>query len=332
VKIASVFGHISRGIAALIAALAAGQAAADEPNDSTTGALKEEPLAEEDFTALGLFEGIRMLRPQIRLPQTFIVDQDFGDAEVDRFETGVRASVVAPLSRKFAIRLVGETATAFYEFHGDRSFVDTNRSGDPWDELISMQFRLEARYKVIDNWAVVGGAQFSSRWEAGSQFERGIQQGGLVGVAHLFRKRFSAMVALGIRSRMGRGGVKLAPVIQLGWRVTDDIEIETRGYGGQVSARLNPAVTLYLRGGLRSDSFRLENRGGDVNRGILRDRSLPIQVGGRWKITERWRLRAFTGAVFYRKLTVYDNDGKTFDSASSRSPAFTGYFALEYRF
>ena len=54
----------------LISALGASRAAAEEPERTSEPPRQEESLLEEDFTALGLFQGIRMLRPQIRLSQS----------------------------------------------------------------------------------------------------------------------------------------------------------------------------------------------------------------------------------------------------------------------
>jgi len=299
-----------------------------------TSAAGDETLLEEDFSALDLFEGLRKLRPRIRLIQDVTIDQDFGSAEVNSFESGLRANVVAPLSRAFAIRLLGEVRGKVYDFHGNEGFVDTNRnpSKDPFDGLLSNRLRIEARYQMFESWALVGGAEVSSRWEAGSQWERGLQQGAFFGVAHLFREQLSIVVGLGVRSRMGRGGVTLSPAGQIGWRITPNFEIETDGLGLNVAARVNPALTLFLRGGLKSTSYRLDDRGDGLNRAVLRDRRLPIRVGGRWKISKHWRVRGLVGAVIYQKYSVYDSDGNFFDSSTSRSPAFTGHLDLEYRF
>jgi len=323
---------LALGLAAPGAAAAADPAApaADRPHET---------LLDEDFTALDLFDGIRRLRPRIRSIGDTTIAQDFGSAEVDRFESGVRASVVAPLSRALVIRLVGETSGAVFDFRGNEGFLDSGRSTrpgggarDPFDELLTSRLRLEGRYQLFDDWALVGGAELASRWEAGSQFARGLQPAGLFGVAHLFRERFSIVLGLAVRSGLVGHGARLSPVAQLGWRVTDDIEIETRGMGLNVAARVNAQLTLYLRGGLRSANYRLDDRGARVGRGSLRDRSLPLRLGGRWKITKHWRLRGFAGAVLYQRYAVYDTNGKFFDSTSSRSPAFTGRLDIEYRF
>ena len=318
----------------------ASDAAATAGATETTGAVRtaepkkaaHETLLEDDFTALDLFEGIRRLRPRIRLLQEGVIDQDFGGSQIDLFESGLEASVVAPLSRVAVIRLAGSVSGAYYDFHGDETFIDTNRSGDPFDSLMSTQFQLEGRYQITDSWTIVGGSQFSSRWEEGSAYARGIQQGGFVGVGHLFGDRFSAVVGLGVRSRMGRGGVSLSPVVQLGWRITDNVEIETRGLGVNIAARVSRDLTLYLISGFPSESYRLGDRGDDVDRGVLIERNVPVRIGARLRISKRWRLRAFAGAVFYQRYTVEDSDGNFHDSASTSNPAFSGTLGLEYRF
>ncbi len=91
-------------------------------------------------------------------------------------------------------------------------------------------------------------------------------------------------------------------------------------------------MTLFLSGRRSSDIYRLEDRGGRVGKGRLRDRRVPIVFGVRWKITKRWRVRGSVGAVVHQKYVVRDHKGDFFDAEGSTGPAFTGRAYLEYRF
>lgn len=310
------------------AAAAAAEAKVEGPTeDAVTG-----DLFEDEFGALELFEGIRRLRPRFRLSQDMVVQQPYrGGADVDSFELGFRASVSAPVTKSLALRLTGRMEATLFDFHGSRNFLDTGQSGDPFDELLSNTFVLEGRYSLGEDWAAVGGVSYSTGWERGSEYARGINVHGLFGFAHIFRDTVSVIAGVRVGGRP-TGKVRYSPVFRIGWRVTDDIEIETQELGLKVAFRAHKSLTLFLSGRRASSRYRLEDRGGTVGKARLRDRRVPILVGATWKITKRWRLRGTVGAIAYQKYVVKDRDGDTVDKAVSTGPAFTGRAHVEYRF
>jgi hypothetical protein len=291
-----------------------------------------DPLMEDEFSALDLFKGITKLRPRFRLGQDWTIDQDFSGAEVDTFTSSLRASVVAPINRSLALRLVARMEGSVFDFHGDRRFLDTGRSsGDPFDELLENKLRLEARYQLGTSWAVFGGAQFSSRWEAGSRYDDGVEGGGFFGLGYIFADRLSVLAGMAISSRMERSGVSLSPLVQVGLKLSEDVEIQSEGTGARLVARVRPNLKIFLSGGLKSARYRLGDRS-TLEGGSLRDQRAPIVASISWKITKKWRLRGGAGAVVYQKYTVSDTRGNTVDSARSSDPAFTGSVELEFRF
>jgi hypothetical protein len=288
---------------------------------------------EDEFSAIDLFRNIQRLRPRFRLGQTFTIGQDFSGADVDTYSTEFRAQVVAPLSQRLAVRLFGRADVNIYDFHGDRQFLETgNTSGDPFDELLSTTFRLEGRYQLMDEWALFGGATYRSRWERGASYDSGIQAGGFAGVGYQFGERFSVIAAVAVSSRLGRSGVQVSPLVKAGWMVTENLEIETDGLGGKIAYRPIQQLTLFVRGGLDSDRYRLKRRDGPVGRGSIRDKKAPVVAGWSWKISKKWRFRGHLGAIVYQQWRVSEKNGDSVDTQTSRSPAFTGRFQVQYRF
>ncbi len=289
-------------------------------------------LFEDEFNTLGLFGRIQRLRPRLRLTQNMVIDQRYPGAEVDSFELGFRASVAAPITDSLAVRLTGRMESTLHHFSGDRDFLDTGRtSGDPFDELLSNSFRLEGRYSLWEDWALVGGVSYRSSWERGSSYREGIKLDGFFGVAHIFRDTISIILAAQVGSGLN-GSNSWSPIIRIGWRITKNIEIETQELGLKLAVRVHPKVTLFLSGRRSSNSYKLEDRGGRVGKGKLRDRRIPILFGARWKITKRWRVRGSVGAIVDQKYVVRDHNGNLFDEEGSTGPAFTGRLYLEYRF
>ena len=289
-------------------------------------------LFENEFSALDLFARFRELRPRLSLRSESVIRQPHDDAEVDSHTLQLRSSVTAPVSRAVVLRTTASIESNLSDFHGDRDFLDTGRrSGPPFDELLSNRLTLEGRYAFHEDWALLGGVGYESSWERGARYADGIDLDGVLGIAHIFGDDVSIVAGARAGGRPG-GGVSFSPVVRLGWRVTDDIEIETENIGLRVAARLNESLTLYLRGQYASDTWALEDRGGAVGRGRLQDRRVPVVVGARWKLSKRWRLRGFVGAIAYQKYRVRDDDGDTFDTERSHGPAFTFQTRVDYRF
>lgn len=290
-------------------------------------------LFENEFSVLDLFKGIQELRPRFRLSEEMVVRQPYRGAEIDSFELGFRAQVAFPVTDSLALRLSGRMEATLFDFHGDRDFLDTGRpSGDPFDELLSNGFVLEGRYALREDWAFISGGSYESSWERGARYADGIDLAGFFGVAHIFRDTVSILAAARVSGSPGDSGVSWSPIVRIGWRVTEDLEIESQELGLRVAARVHPRLTIFLSGRRAGNSYALEDRGGSLGKATLRSRSVPVILGASWRISKRWRLRGNVGAIAYQKYVVRDRDGDTVDKARSDGPAFTGRAHLEYRF
>jgi hypothetical protein len=315
---------------------AGADADAETPADAGETGASSSPngggIMEDEFSAIELFRNVNQLRPRFRLSQEVTIDQDFSGADLDTYRTQVRAQVVAPLSKHLAVRVVGTGFVNTYDFHGDGRFLYTGRArGDAFDDLFSTQIRLEGRYQLLDNWALLSGGSFRSRWERGASYESGIQGEGFAGLGYIFADRFSIIAAVSVQSRLGRSGATISPLVKLGWKPTENLQIETDGLGGRIAYRPIKPLTLFVRGALDSDRYRLSKRDRGVGRGTIRDRNAPVVAGWSWRISKRWRFRGHLGAIVYQQWRVAKKGGGTVDVETSRSPAFTGRLQIEFR-
>lgn len=289
-------------------------------------------LVEDEFSALRLFDRARELRPRISLQNQAVVQLPHDGAKVDAFSERFRASIAAPVSKAVVLRLTGQIEATLFDFHGDHHFLDTGRrSGDPFDELLSNDFSLEGRYAVTDDWSLLGGLSYDSSWERGSRYQDSIDLNGLLGVGYIFRETVSVIAGVRAGSRIG-GSPSFSPVARIGWRITEDFEIETENIGVRLTARATNQLALYLSARRSSQSWDLENRGGTIGKARLRDRRVPVVLGARWKPSKHWVVRGFVGALAYQKYTVTNEDGDTIDRERSNGPAFTFQTRIEYRF
>lgn len=309
--------------------LAAGAGAAEPPRTAESPSESEDAggLMEDEFSAIELFRNIHRLRPRFRLAQDWTIAQDFSGADVDTYRTSFRAQVVAPLSRRLAVRLLGSVAVNAYDFHGDGQFLQPGNSGEPFAELLATNLRLEGRYQLPYDFTLVGGATYRSGWERGASYGSGIQAGGFAGLGYIFRDRFSVIAAVATRTKIGRSSsLVVRPLVKIGFQITEKLEIESDGLGGKIAYRPIQPLTLFLRGTQDSDRYRLKN--GDV----VRDSKAPVVLGWSWRISKNWRFRGHLGAVVYQRWRVSKKNGDLIDQQTSRSPAFTGRLQIEYRF
>ena len=283
-----------------------------------------------------IFDTIKKLRPRIKLFSRAMYDGDFGSADVDwmRFEGGIALPI--PISRKLAINPSISGRGTFFDFDGNRSFLDAgqNPGDDPFDDLYSVRFRLEGRYLVDEDWAWLGAAWVSSKFESGADASEAFRPGGMVAVSHEFREGLTLVGGLGINEKFN-GGVKFAPFIQGAWQVNDWFKIETTGLGLKATAKAGEGLRVSLFGGINSSRYLLDDRNdgpNGVGEGWIRDRRFPLGVGLAWHINKMFRLRVEAGAMLEQKLTVIDENNDEFDVESMDSPAPFASIQLQARF
>lgn len=270
---------------------------------------------------------------RFRLGGNAIPDANFGSADVTSTRVTATVKALIPASERLAFRAVVRSGAAFYDFDGDKRFLDTGRtSGDPFDELIETVFSVGSRYRVNDSWAVLTRTFLTSRHEEGASFGSGIQAGGMIAAGYNWRDRISLVVGVGLGSRMTESGVTLSPVFQGTWQINERLELAVDGFQGRLTGKLNEAFRLSAFGGVSGKRYRLKDREGAIGKGSIRDRRKLIGLRGNWRINPRWRLRTELGTILDQTLKVEDSDGDTFDTSHSDGLDFFGSLRVEYRF
>ncbi len=265
------------------------------------------------------------VRPRIFFGSQGMIEGDFGDADVSWVRSGGSLSVAVPLSKSFVLvpRISGQIVN--FSFDGDKSFLDAGQSGgDPFDDLLGFSFRLDGRYRVAEHWAVLGGVSLASSYEDGASFSDGSRFGGVIGGSYRPSRDFNVMLGVGVREKMTRDSISIAPVFQVYWRPKPWLELETEGMGLRATARLNPEVRLFTFGGIRSERHRLDDRKdgpNGVGKGSLRDRRVQAGMGVEWRAHQRVRFEFDAGVIAYQQLRVIDEDNDTFDTEKMDDPA-----------
>jgi hypothetical protein len=270
---------------------------------------------------------------RFRLGADTIPDADFGSAEITSTRVAGTVKMLISTSDHLAFRVVVGSGAAFYDFDGDRRFLDTGRtSGDPFDELIETVFSVGGRYLVNDAWAVLTRTFLTSRHEDDASFGSGVQGGGMVAAGYNWRDRVSVIAGVGLGSRMAESGVKISPVFQGKWQINDRFKFVINGFEAELESKITEAFLLSAFGGIEGKRYRLEDRGGTIGKGTVRDRRKLVGLRGDWRMNSRWRVRTELGSILDQELKVEDSDGDTFDKAHSDGLAFYGSLRVEYRF
>ena len=270
---------------------------------------------------------------RFRVGGNSVPDADFGSAEVTSTWIAGGIKMLIPASDRLAFRVDLRSGVAIYDFDGDKEFLDSGRtSGDPFDELIETAFSVGGGYQLNDSWAIVGRTVFNSRREDDASFGSGIRVGGVIGASYDWRDRVSLILGVGIRSRMVKSGVKVSPVYQVKWNINDRFKLVVDGMKGRLTGKVNDAFRLSVFGGIGGKLYRLEDRGGAVGKGTIRDRRKFVGLRGDWRVNPRWRVRTELGSILEQEFKIEDSDGDTFDKTHTDSPAFFGSLRFEYRF
>ncbi len=302
------------GVAVLICA--AGSSAADnEVVETTTGSVFER--------GADLLRSNKV-RPRLDFSSRGMIEGDFGDADVSWVRSGGAMSIAVPLSEKFALvpRISGQSVN--WSFDGDNRFLDTGKtSGRPFDDLIQLAIRVDGRYKVNERWAAVGSVSLASSIEDGADLDDGSRWGGSLGAAYT-RENYRVMLGVGLREKMIRNSISVAPIFYGMWRPNEWLRIETEGMGLRATARVAHGWRLFTFGGVSSERYRLDDRKdgpNGVRAGTLRDRRIRAGVGAQWRASEMFRFEFDAGAIAWQQLRVHTQDNDEFDTETMDDPA-----------
>ena len=265
------------------------------------------------------------IRPRINLYSRGMIDGDFGDADVSWVRSGGSMLVALPLSKQFILLPRFSGSIVNWDFDGDSSFLKAGQtSGDPFDDLIGLRFRLDARYAFGEHWASLASVSLSSDYEDGASFGDGRRVGGSVAVSYTEEGKFQLMLGVSVREKMTRDSVSIAPVFYGRWRPYKWLRLETEGMGLRATARLRKEFRVFAFGGLRSERHRLDDRNdgpNGVRAGSIRDRRVLAGVGAEWRALRWLRLEADAGAVAWQQLRVITEDNDRFDTETMDDPA-----------
>lgn len=266
----------------------------------------------------------RQTRPRLLFESSGMIGGDFGDADINWVRSKGSLSVALPVSRRLVLvpRISGQSVN--WSFSGDDAFLRTGKSGRSFDDLIALSLRIDSRYRIGERWAVVANLSLASNIEDGASLADGSRWGGSLGGVYAKEGGYRVMLGVGVREKMTRDSLSIAPLFHILWRPLEWLRLETEGLGLRATARVAPGWRVFAFGGMNSERYRLDDRNGGpegVRSGSLRDRRVAAGVGALWRVNEMLRFEFGAGAVAWQQLKVITEDNDDFDKETMNDPA-----------
>lgn len=241
----------------------------------------------------------------------FETDIDDG-GEFDLFRAGVGVSAAYDWTPDLRFNAAVGYEYDSYDFSGSRGFGGL----DPWDDVDSLRVRVGLRYRIDEQWAVVGGPVLSFSAEDGASFSNSATAGGIVGASYRASDTFTIGFGVGVFGQID-DDTKVLPFVTFNWQAADNFAVRSSQFelganakgGGGLEAAWDLSDTWEIAVGAQYQTrrFRLDDDGIAPD-GVGETTAVPIYVGSTWKCTPALTVSAFAGVVVGGNLRL-ENDG-----------------------
>jgi hypothetical protein len=283
----------------------------DPPEDGPIGAFDPANVETPAYPSAAQYRIRDTFR--LRVQSRFLPAASFDGFDADLYQPSLRFRATAPLSKRAVLQLTVRFAPSIYDFDGSTNFFGSGPSNaDPFDDFFRTQLSLQGGFPINEHrglfveeeiWSVLGRAFVGSNWEDGA-FGDGLTGGGSLALGYEIDDLIRVAVGVNIKSRIDRSGVKIGPILDLRWNVTDRFTVRNRGEGLQLEYALLPGLELFMAGFFDGQKFRLDSRPGLSDDLTFRDKSVQAGAGFEWRISKHFRLNFEAGAVAWREMRV----------------------------
>jgi hypothetical protein len=276
---------------------------------------------------------------RLRSGSEFVIGSDFGEFDATSSHPGGHVKLTLPVARNAALRLVARGSAVLTDFED----VSTNLFGtptlsDPFGDLYTTSFEMQGGlrpgwsglFSEDERWTLVAETSARSRWEEGASFGASTSLGGALGVGYQIGDWLEVIAGAAVSTQVLGGGVSIHPIVELDWHFADRWRLRTRGRGGQLEVDLGEDWTAFVSGRLETRSYLTADRGPGQGEGRLRDRSVPVGLGLRWRMNEIVDLTLTGGALLRREMRAEDEDGRDLGHVRAGPTPYLG-IALDLR-
>jgi hypothetical protein len=182
-------------------------------------------------------------------------------------------------------------------------------------------------FRDDEQWALLGGAYVSARWEPGA-FEESLSPGVSLGLGYQIPNTLRIALAARVERSLDGDGVNVGPSGYLRWDFAPGFRLRNRGLGLQLEYRPSSRWEMFVAAFRASDRFRMDDRGGVPSGLTFHDQQVSVGGGLMFKLHHSVRLTAEAGAIVDRKIGIDSRD----DSIDSVDGDVSPYFEARFEF
>ena len=253
---------------------------------------------------------------------TFKSDLRDNPGNVTVYRAGINLGLFTTVVEDWRVGLDISEEASWYNFRGATAILPgTNR---PFNEMHALRFSPSASHVLDKQWSYFFGGIFDFSFERDADMGESFTAGGFVGARYAFSDTFALSFGALAKTRLEKSALFL-PVLGVEWKLSDKVQLVTRGLGGSIVYTMNDRWSFELFGEYQTREYRLDDTAPAVA-GVVRDRRAPVGVGVTWKPTAHIDVSLRGGAIVYQQFRTDNNTGVNLTEVRTEP---TGFISLE---
>jgi len=271
---------------------------------------------------------------EIRFDQEFHLPTDLRGTEGDvvSFHSDVVYGRTFSLGESWSLDLSVGGEYSYYDFDDAGPLADP--AGAPIDDLFQFGALGVLTHRIDDHWSVYGAGYFGFGAEADAEVGDALIGGGSVGFTWAQSPELVLGFGITLRSEL-EDDVRITPTPIVRWQFQENARLETRtlpqGFALAVTTEMAEGLDVSVFAGWQFRQWRLAERAGVLDEGILRDGLVSIGTGVSWRPSGNIELRGDVAAVVYRELEFFDEGGREIEDLEA-DPYAAFRLRLVFRF
>lgn len=242
---------------------------------------------------------------------------DGGRVGVNRFGYGLGMMLPPFYSNSLSLAWSEEFSRYSFDDVQDSYFQDL------FDDLRMDRLSFFFRRPLSPKWSVLAAGDVSSAAETGAEWNDAISGGGIFSARQQVSPFFAWSLGLFARSRLGDDWLIMA-IPSIDWRITEWLNLRT-AQGVTLEAALDAQRKWLLDFSAEYESRRYRlNEDGPVQKGLLQDERVPLQLGLRYRPLPFIELNGYAGWTVWQNYQVEDENGNEKASLSTDPTPFFG--------
>ena len=249
----------------------------------------------------------------------FRTDNKNNNGDVGIARAGLEATVVYFASENVRLSLQVGTEYSHYSFKNTALLPNTTI---PFNDMYSGRIDPGISFKIDEKWSVLATGLLGFAGEAGASAGDSFRAGGLAAARYSFNDKLAVSGGVLVQSRL-EDGVLVVPIAGIEWQINDQLKLESRGLGLNLTAKINDDWKFVLNGEYQTREYRLEESS-PLPSGVIRDKRAAISGKFVYTVDKRVELNLKLGAFVYQEIQADDRNGFEVATVKAKPGLFVG--------